>query len=91
MRRTVCFATIFAQPYGWTTIWSASPTRGSVSGKLYATTASVAKANERVMDLHGKLIESQYKTEVLDVTLDTRGYRRGSHNEGIPEEKLAKG
>ena len=27
----------------------------------------------------------------IDVTLDTRGYRRGSLNEGIPEEKLAKG
>ena len=25
------------------------------------------------------------------VTLDTRGYRRGSLNEGIPEEKLATG
>ena len=29
------------------------------------------------MDLHGKLIESQYKTEVLDVTLDTLPPPRG--------------
>ena len=26
-----------------------------------------------------------------DVTLDTKGYRRGSLNEGIPEETLANG
>jgi len=26
-----------------------------------------------------------------DVTLDTKGYRRGSLNEGIPEENLANG
>ena len=62
----------------------------SVSGKLYATTASVAKANERVMDLHGKLIESQYKTEVLDVTLDTlaSAAREGAEHAALAPDGL---
>eukprot|EP00322_Chrysochromulina_rotalis_P014067 CAMPEP_0115842786 /NCGR_PEP_ID=MMETSP0287-20121206/7977_1 /TAXON_ID=412157 /ORGANISM="Chrysochromulina rotalis, Strain UIO044" /LENGTH=427 /DNA_ID=CAMNT_0003296461 /DNA_START=136 /DNA_END=1419 /DNA_ORIENTATION=- len=43
----------------------------SLSNKLYATTKSLGRANKKMMVVHTKLIESQYKSELLDLMLDT--------------------